>query len=211
MPGIARHTPSLTGDSAIRLVVTDIALLPDISDALTQLTNDFVWVEVGDPVDDIVAAVADTVANYYNNMLIGLVSQFLASIPPGWLQLDGATYSEDDYPQLFARLPSQFKTGSNFTLPDMTDTFPLGATDTADLGDSGGLNSYQLSIAQLPAHTHTYIPPVINIDVKTLGAPIPYGATLGAPSPTSSVGSGSSIDNRPAFVELLYGIYAGQE
>ena len=211
MPGIARHTPSLSGNNAIRLIIADVALLPDIGDAITELTNSYDWMEVGDPVDDIVASVFETVTEYYNIMLVGLVSQFLASIPPGWLQLDGATHTKVDYPLLWERLPSQLKTSTNFTLPDMTDVFPYGATDASEIGDNGGLNSYQLSVAQLPAHTHTYIPPVINIDVKTLGAPIPYGATLGAPTPTSSVGSGSSIDNRPAFLEMLFAVYAGQE
>lgn len=190
--------------------MVDSGLLPDVSDSITQLTNDYVWLEVGDTVEDIVEAAAQTVSAYYENMLIGLVSQFLASIPPGWLQLDGATYSENDYPMLYARLPSQFKSGSNFTLPDMTDVFPLGATNTADLGDSGGLNSYTLTIAQLPAHTHTEIPAVLGVDVGGAGPPLP-SANPGAPIPSGSTGSGASIDNRPAYVEMLFAIYAGQD
>lgn len=210
MTGIARHTPTLSGDKAVRLVAVDSGLLPDIGDAITQLTNEFVWLEVGDTVDDIVASVFETVTDYYDSMLIGLVSQFLASIPPGWLQLDGATYSEDDYPLLFSRLPSQFKTGSNFTLPDMTDTFPLGATNTADLGDTGGLNSITLTIAQLPAHTHTEIPPIVGVTIGSAGPPVPDIA-IGPPIASGPAGSGASIDIRPAFVELLFGIYAGNE
>jgi microcystin-dependent protein len=208
---VARHTPSLSGDKAVRLVIADIALLPDIGDALTQVTNASHWVEVGDPVEDIVASVFETVTDYYNVMLVGLVSQFLVAIPPGWLQLDGATYSENDYPLLYAALPSQLKNGSNFTLPDMTDVYPYGATDSSEIGDSGGLNSYQLSIAQLPAHSHLYTPPIIDIDVKTVGAPDPFGARLGTPISTTNTGSGNSIDNRPAFVEMLFAVYAGQE
>lgn len=200
----------MSGDKAVRLVAVDSGLLPDIGDALTQLTNEFIWTEVGDPVADVVASVFETVTEYYDTMLVGLVSQFLASIPPGWLQLDGATYSENDYPLLFSRLPSQFKSGSNFTLPDMTDVFPLGATNTADLGDSGGNNSITLTIAQLPAHTHTEIPCIIGVEPGLAGPATP-GGVPGAPIPSGSAGSGASVDIRPAFVELLYGIYAGQE
>lgn len=210
MPGIARHTPTLTGNKAVRLLVTDTALLPDMGDAITQLTNDFNWVEVGDTVEEIIAAAAATVTQYYNNMLVGLVSQFIVSIPPGWLQLDGATHTKVDYPLLWERLPSQFKTSTHFTLPDLTNVFINGATNEASIGTESGSNSYQLSIAQLPAHTHTEIPAILGVDVGGAGPPLP-SSTVGAPIPSGSTGSGSSIDNRPATVEMLFAVYAGQE
>lgn len=210
MPGIARHTPTLTGDSAIRLVVTDIALLPDLGDAITQLSNDYQWVEVGDPVDDIVTAIAETVKIYYDIMLIGMVSQFIAAIPAGWLQLDGSTHAKADFPLLWERLPSQLKTGSNFTLPDLTDAFPNGATDSTEIGDEGGSNSYSLSIAQLATHTHTEIPAIIGIEIGGAGPPFP-ATGIGPPIATGPAGSGASIDNRPAYVEMLFAVYAGQE
>lgn len=210
MPGIARHTPSLTGDKAIRLVVADIALLPDISDAITQLSIENHWVEVGDPIADILAAVFETVTDYYNVMLVGLVSQFIATIPPGWLQLDGSTHLKVDYPILWGRLPSQLRTASDFTLPDLTDVFINGATNEGEIGTEGGSNSYALSVAQLPSHTHTEIPAVLGVDVGGAGPPLP-SSTPGAPIPTGATGSGSSIDNRPAYVEMLFAVYAGQE
>jgi hypothetical protein len=210
VPGIARHTPTLSGDKAVRLIVVDTALLPDIGDALTQPSIEAHWLEVGDSIDDIVNSVFETVTDYYNEMLVGLVSQFIASIPPGWLQLDGSTHAKVDYPILWERLPSQLKTSTDFTLPDLTDVFINGATDSSEIGTEGGSNSYQLSIDQLPAHTHTEIPAVLSVDVGGAGPPLP-SATPGAPIPTGSTGSGASIDNRPAYVEMLFAVYAGQE
>lgn len=210
MPGIARHTPTLTGSKAIRLVVADIALLPDIGDAITQLSIDSNWVEIGDPIDDIIISVFETVTDYYDAMLVGLVSQFIASIPPGWLQLDGATHSKDDYPLLWERLPSQLKTGTDFTLPDLTDIFINGATDTSEIGDQGGSSSYSLSIAQLAAHDHIYIPSPLGVTPGMAGPAAP-AAFPSAPTTTSSTGSGASIDNRPAYVEMLFAVYAGHE
>lgn len=210
MSGIARHTPTLIGDNAIRLVVADIALLPDIGDALTRLTNTSDWVEVGDPVDDIVQSVSQTITDYYNLMLVGLVSQFLAAIPSGWLQLDGATHSQDDYPILFDRLPNQFKNGANFTLPDFTNVYPNGAANVAAIGTESGSNSLTLSIAQLPSHTHTEIPAIVGVEIGGAGPPFPSTA-IGPPIASGPAGSGSSIDNRPASVELLFAVYAGQE
>jgi hypothetical protein len=190
--------------------VVDSALLPDIGDAITQLSFESHWFEVGDPVENIIASVFETVTDYYNIMLVGLVSQFLSSIPPGWLQLDGATHAKVDYPILWERLPSQLRTSTDFTLPDLTDVFINGATDASEIGTEGGSNSYQLSIDQLPAHTHTEIPAVLSVDVGGAGPPLP-SATPGAPIPTGSTGSGASIDNRPAYVEMLFAVYAGQE
>lgn len=191
-------------------MIADLALLPDIGDAITQLSLAQTWVEVGDPVDDILAAVFETVTDYYNLMLIGLVSQFLAAIPYGWLQLDGSTHLKVDYPLLWERLPSQLRTASDFTLPDLTGIFINGATDTSEIGDQGGSNSYALTIAQLAAHTHTEIPAVLGVDVGGAGPPLP-SSTPGAPIPTGSTGDGANIDNRPAYVEMLFAVYAGQE
>lgn len=191
-------------------MIADLALLPDVGDAITQLSIDSHWVEVGDPVDDIIVSVFETVTDYYNLMLVGLVSQFIVSIPAGWLQLDGSTHAKVDYPILWERLPSQLKTSTHFTLPDLTDTFINGATNEAEIGTEAGSNSYQLSIAQLPAHTHTYIPPVLSVDIGSVGPPLP-SFIAGAPIVTSATGSGTSIDNRPAHVEMLFAVYAGQE
>lgn len=192
------------------MVVTDTALLPDISDAITQLSIENHWVEVGDPVSDILAAVFETVTDYYNVMLVGLVSQFLASIPPGWLQLDGSTHLKVDYPLLWERLPSQLRTASDFTLPDLTDLFISGATNAAEIGDEGGSNSYSLSIDQLASHNHTYIPSPLGITPGMAGPAAP-ASIPGAPITTTSTGSGASIDNRPAYIEMLFAVYAGQE
>jgi len=185
-------------------------LLPDIGDAITQLTIEKNWVEIGDPVADILAAVFETVTDYYNVMLVGLVSQFLASIPPGWLQLDGSTHLKVDYPLLWERLPSQLRTSTDFTLPDLTDVFINGAVDASEIGTQGGSNSYALSIDQLATHTHTEIPAIIGVEIGGAGPPFP-ATGIGPPIATGPAGSGASIDNRPAFVEMLFAVYAGQE
>ena len=43
----------------------DIALLSHVGDAITTLTEDWVWTEVGDTVDDIVAECKDIVEDFY--------------------------------------------------------------------------------------------------------------------------------------------------
>lgn len=209
MPGIARHTPTLTGDMAVRLLIADTAMLQHVGDVLESLTDAYDWLEVGDPVPDITASAYDTLDAYYAMQLIGQVSMFLMLAPDGWLLLDGTTYDEVDYPELHLALPSQLKTSTEFTLPDLTGSF-VAYTDTlADVGDIGGDNIYNLTVGQLPAHTHTEIPAVVGVDIGGAGPPLP-SSTVGAPIASGSTGDGDDIDNRPINTLVVFAVYAGR-
>ena len=209
MPGIARHTPTLTGDRVIRMVNADVALLPDLSDAIAQLTNASEWIEIGDPIDDVLAECWLTLESYYLMDLIGSVTVFMVSVPAGWLALDGSVHAEADYPELALVLPSHFKSGGNFTLPDMTGVFMAGDFTLSNMGTGAGANSYALAVGQLPSHNHTYTPPVMTINAETPTTPVP-AAGIGAPTNTGNTGSGDSIDNRPEFSLFALAVYAGR-
>jgi hypothetical protein len=146
---------------------------------------------------------------YYDNLMIGSVSSWLISPPPGWLLLDGTTHDKIDYPELWAVLPDGLKTGSDFTLPDMASTFMAGTAAVENIGDSAGLNEYNLTVGQLPPHTHTELPPIVGVEVGGAGVPLP-SAAIGAPIASGSTGSGDDIDNRPAHVLFMFAIYAGR-
>ena len=210
--GISRHTPTLAGDKMARVIVFDASLAPFVGEALTLLTNRWTWLEVGDPIDDIIDACFLAVDTYYLNGMIGTISAFLGDLPPYWLALDGSTYDQGDYPELSELLDAQFRDdqADEFTLPDFSGIFPIGLGGSITLGDAGGENSHTLTEAEMPAHTHTYTSVIVDIDVKTLGAPDPAGARLGPPSPTSSAGSGNSHENRPPFFAVNYGIFSGR-
>ena len=208
--GFARHTPVLANKSAVRLVIADTALLPHVGELLAQMTDATQWLEVNDPVADIIESAFQTITEYYNMSLIGMVTQFIGAVPDGWLPLDGDTHAEDDYPELFAVLPSSMKSGSNFTLPDMTDSFSMGTNTPAEIGDTGGENTSNLTVGQLPSHTHTYIPPILNIDIEGVGVPDITAAGVGISSNTGATGTGDDIENRPTFIKVLIAVYAGR-
>jgi len=120
--------------------------------------------------------------------------------------------------------------GNNGT-PDLRDRFILGtsAVNNTDVTQTGGANSYYLSVAQLPvhyhtgttdtdgSHQHTY---VIHGNTMSQDAPASSGnpgvwryetttTTTGNSAhshsfTTNSTGSGQSIDNRPAFYKLAF-------
>lgn len=190
----------------------DIALFPHFGDAITKLSNAWVWDEVGDSVEDVVASCKDSVESWYSSMMIGQVSYFLGSLPDGWLSLDGSTYSGGDYPELISHLDSQFvDEGQNeFTLPDVGGLFPVVSDDVFLLGDSGGLGDVALSVDEMPAHTHNYQQVIVDVDVKTVGVPDPLGARLGIMIPTSSSGGGSSHENKPPYFSMIAGIFSGR-
>jgi microcystin-dependent protein len=210
MPGIARHTPTLLSNSATRLIVADVALLPHIGELLTQLTNPDEWYKAGDDIADIVAASWDMVMTYYANSLVGQIASFALESPPGWLDLDGSTYAQSNYPELTDKVPSDWLSGSNIVLPDLDGVYPAGSGSTGTPGDTVGSNTITLSVNQLPEHTHTYTPPIANIDLEAPGAPDILAAGLGTTTNTGSTGSGDDIDIRPETIVVVMAIYAGR-
>lgn len=174
------------------------------------MTNASEWEQVGDDVSDVVAACKDAIEGWYSDMLIGMAAQFVSLAPVGWLEFDGATYSESDYPELFAVLPAGWKSGSDFTLPDCQDVFLAGVGSGGTIGATGGSNDHVLTEAEMPAHTHGYTFPVVAPDTISAGAPTPSVATVTPGTPTSSAGSGDPHENRPAFLALVLAVYAGR-
>ena len=210
MAKTARHTPVLSGEKKIRALSLDSALFSHVGDAITELTNDFTWTEVGDSVLDVTNACKDAVENWYSDMLIGTVFPWIINPPAGWLLLDGSTYASADYPELSALLPAHLISGANFTLPDTESAFPFAVLDEDDGSQLAGSNVLTLTVGQLPAHSHTYTPPVLTINAETPVVPIPT-AGIGAPTATGNTGDGDDIDKRPMRFGLVYAVFAGRE
>ena len=145
-----------------------------------------------------------------NYFIIGAIFTWLINPPSGWLLLDGATYATADYPELAALLPTHLIDGTNFTLPDVEGAFPFGVLDETDSSVVTGSNLLTLTIGQLPAHTHTEIPPIAGVDVGGAGPPLP-SSEVGGPIASGSTGDGDDIDIRPLRFGLVYAVFAGRE
>lgn len=200
----------LSGEIKIRALSLDSALFPHIGDAITLLTNDYVWEEIGDSVSDVVGACKDSVESWYSDMLIGSVFPWLINPPAGWLLLDGSTHVSANYPELSSLLPTHLISGANFILPNVDGAFPFGVLDEDDGTAVIGSNILNLTIGQLPAHTHTEIPPTVGVTVGSVGQPLP-SANVGAPVASGPAGSGDDIDIKPKRFGLLYAVFAGRE
>ncbi len=211
--GIGRHTPTLSGRKIVRALSIDDALISHVSDAIAQLTIGYNWVEVGDPIPDITDECFDALDSWYlGAMFIGQISSFLGAVPASWLELDGSTHDKVDFPELWAALDSQYKDSTTLTLPDLSDLFLATAgSGTYALGDTAGEDAHTLTTDEMPAHTHTYVPPVFDVDLEAPGVPDILAARLGAPTATGSTGGGSAHENRPPFHAVIMGIFAGRD
>ncbi len=194
----------------MRALSIDSALFPHVGDAITTLTEESTWEAVGDDVVDVVNACKLAVENWYSDMLIGTVSAWIINPPVGWLLLDGTTYANSDYPELSALLPGHLISGANFTLPDVENTFSFGVLAEDDAAVVTGSNVLTLTVGQLPAHNHTYTPPVLTVNAETPVVPIPTSG-IGSPIATGNTGDGDDIDTRPKRFGLVYAVFAGRE
>jgi hypothetical protein len=211
--GIGRHTPQLSGNKIVRALSIDDALISHVSDAIAQLSISANWVEVDDPIPDVVAEAFEALDSWYlSSMFIGQVSNFLGALPPFWLPLLGDTYDRGDYPELWLQLDAQYKDSTTFTLPDCSDLFlAVAGSGTYALGDTGGENEHTLTTPELPGHTHTYLPPQLTLDIRNVGAPTVTASIIGPLTPTSSTGDDNPHENRPPYYALTMGVFAGRD
>jgi microcystin-dependent protein len=96
--------------------------------------------------------------------MLGSIFPYATTNPPSHcLPCDGAIYSRLDYPSLYAALDAAFIVDADtFKVPNLVNNFPFGASlnpmDPYQVGDIGGATEHTLTVAEIPAHTHTGIP-----------------------------------------------------
>lgn len=210
--GYGRYTPTLAGYDVLRVLRFDAALSQHVGDVLALLTLDTDWVQVGDPVSNVVQAAFVILDSFYGGLMIGAVMSFLGAIPEGWLALDGSTYQQVDYPELTATLDAVFRDdgAGTFTLPDVTGRFLVSDGGGYALGDIGGEAAHVLTVGELPPHSHSYTEPQPPTLIGDNGPGIPSVQLLTPGVPTGTTGSGEAHENRPPFLAVRYAIFSGR-
>lgn len=141
---------------------------------------------------------------------VGAVTWFpleVSSIPAKWIQCDGSVISSTVYPALCGVLPLSMRlTSTTWQLPDLRSRFLHGAAVDADVGDVGGQSSVALTIAEIPAHTHT----IPRSTTAGAGNNVATGNNAGATSAinTGSQGTGAAHDNMPPYIRGFWLIKA---
>ena len=178
----------------------------------------------------------------------GLIAPYAGALAPtGWLLCDGSEILQTLYPTLFAVIGFAFKDASlvsdggveYFALPDLRGRFPLGLDNmggsaagrvsglgASELGNTGGTESKNISVDNLPDHDHDMRAPngdqfYAISDVTSGPSSDPTSITYDAPTGTgqgqalpSSGGInastlGDALDVMNPYVSINYIIYTG--
>jgi microcystin-dependent protein len=92
-----------------------------------------------------------------------LVPFAAAAAPTGFLLCDGASQLRSAYAALFAVIGTTYGSvdGTHFNVPDLRGRVPVGVDGAANrlaandaLGNSGGEEKHQLTVAELASHSH---------------------------------------------------------
>lgn len=182
-----------------------------VTGALLVLTKAQNWEQFGDATPEETAQFFENVfTDYLNSMCayVGEIRSFvLSALPVGWLPLDGSIVSATSYPALAAVVPVSWLSGGNIIFPDMVSRSIIGKGLGYTLGDVGGEENHILTIAEMPAHDHSYELAVVNTDILgELPAPSINAIT---PSVTGSTGDGDTHNNMPPFLVVNWGIFSG--
>ena len=155
---------------------------------------------------------------------IGTIIMYGANADPeGWVRCDGRLMDRATYSALFSVLGTKFGTTTslNFRVPDYRERSPIGAGDGSkyDLGDKGGNSTINLSVNQLPAHTHQigevgnadnrFTARTANQDIGIGTSGYTYltstGTSTGDRSPiATSVGDGAPVDIRHPYLGSMF-------
>jgi microcystin-dependent protein len=101
---------------------------------------------------------AELYINNLNVIPVGSIICFAGSTAPsGWLLCNGNDVNINEYSALFSVIGTTYGSGSfgTFRLPSMGEKFPMGKSESNNLGNNGGSTSVTLTTNNLPTHTHT--------------------------------------------------------
>lgn len=207
---------SLTGATAIYRLVFPVAewWLYNINAALIELTKAHNWTQGGSvSIDDAIEAANDLCLTFEpGGLMIGLIIPYMGkieSLPTQYLLCDGGTYDATDYPSLWAVIDDSWKISSTeFTVPDLANRVVMGASITRPIGTEVGNETHTLTDAEMPIHSHSYVPPTANVDLETPGAPDLLAAGVGLPTSTGNAGSGQPHNNIQPSTTLYYVVVA---
>lgn len=82
-----------------------------------------------------------------------VITHMGVSTPSGWLPMVGQSLIRSEYGRLADALGVP-NNATHFSLPNMADKFPIGASSGLPVGSTVGSNHKTLSVANLPNHNH---------------------------------------------------------
>jgi microcystin-dependent protein len=144
--------------------------------------------------------------------------------PTDWALCNGQLLPINQNQALFSILGTTYGGDgrTNFALPNLQGRVPLHQGNSYVLGQSGGEATHTLTVAEMPAHSHTLtattavgntVSPVNGVFARPVHAAtsradaVPYGTTAGqqmAKAVVANSGAGQPHENRPPFLVVNY-------
>lgn len=202
----------------------------NIVGAINQLTLEGNWSEDGDvgisfAIEEAMKTLEGIIFMAFNPIPVGEIRTMPTFVvPDGFLACDGASYAEDDYPELFAVIGGNFGSSpGHFNVPNLLNLTVIGSGDIYAAGDTGGESTVTLDVLEMPnhshddtGHTHTYTPPGVT-GLAVAPGEVPFTLpnliptlTGSASANITSTGGGEAHNNMQPFMALNYVIYAGR-
>ncbi len=139
--------------------------------------------------------------------------------PDGWLICDGSAVSRTTYAELFAKVGIKYGSGNGvdtFNLPNLGGRVPIGATSDNNVGTPNlsngygvgqkvGEDSHQLTVDEMPSHTHTYDWQGVGNNASGQDT---AGQYLRQDRETESTGGDQAHENRQPSIAMYYIIKA---
>lgn len=216
-------TPPTTPSATVRrcLCIPDHPVwLAAVSGALLELTRAYNWEDLdGITAEQAASRSIEMFEQYASGVcdMIGEIKAFvgLGAVPSNCLVMDGTTYAQVDYPQLYDLVPPGWKSGTDFILPIMGSTTLIGANTVSPgsppiVGHLGGEENHVLTVAEIPSHTHqtksigsfTGVPNVFDSHDAGSGG---FFQSLGN---TQNTGGGGAHNNMPPYLAVIWAIVA---
>ena len=161
--------------------------------------------------DDIEKAISQAEHEAISSMIGMIIPHVLSVFDALVLPCDGGVYNRVDYPLLYEAIdPIYIIDPDTFKTPNLVGRFPLGESLDFEIGSEGGEAEHALTVEELPAHSHGYESPTINIDVESVGVPDPSGVGLPMlPNLTDDAGGDEAHNNMPPYSVVRWVIVAG--
>ena len=205
----------LTYNRITSLSATSVALCVS---ALRNVHKRYVWQYAGEKLND---TQWDELDKAIGEALTEIMSEIVGLMFPSILETfnglpvllcDGSQYQRVDYPLLYERTKAALIIDSdNFYVPDMRGVVPVGSGNGYTVNDTGGEETHQLTIAEMPAHDHTFTKvQILNIDLEGVGVPDPTSVGLPElPATTNSRGGSQAHNNMQPYRVVDWVIVAG--
>lgn len=186
-----------------RLRIPDnILILAAVNGAIAELTKAYNWEQFGaitpEQIAQAMLEMFDAYVESDISCMIGAIIHWPNQvIPANCLPCDGSSHNRVDYPDLYAALDNAYHTSADtFITPDMRERVLISPTSFASINSTGGNDTINLTVNQLPAHSHSVENPFEGLAVAPGELPVLVPSFFPGLTGDTGIGADINIQNK---------------